>query len=353
MEYKLLGRTGFKVSEIGFGGIPIMSGRDSEYLAPLTDVSFKQAVQTLRCAYSSGINFYDTARDYRDSEERIGKALKDARRDIIIASKSKALTYNMMKEDIEQSLIHLTTDYIDLYQLHFVRDMQSYSKIMDSETGAIRALIEAKKSGKIRSFGIAAHNCEVLYPAIEADVFDTVQFPLNLIESEYVDIVNKCKEKNQGTIVMKAFAGGTLTKSTCVTQKYNLSDSDVKKIALLYVLKHNIDTVIPGMESVEQVEENIRIHQSYINGKFNISMEVIHAITDEFANGFCRRCQYCEPCSEGIKIETILRFRKYAEDYGLDYWAKSQYNALKTNYLDCKKCGICETKCPWTWVKIS
>lgn len=347
MEYNILGKTGFNVSELGFGGIPIMSGRDSSFLAQLTDVSYEQAKKALIYSYENGINFYDTAIDYRDSEERIGKALKDVRKNILIASKSKALTYKDMKNDINQSLNQLNTDYIDLYQLHFVRDMDSYEKIMEAETGAIRALYEAKQSGKIRSFGIAAHSKEVLNPAIEADVFDTVQFPFNVIESEYIDIIKKCKEKNQGIIIMKAFAGGTLTKSTRVTKKYNITDEDVKRVALLYILNQKIDTVIPGMGSLEEVQENLGIYSSYINNNATISLDIIDAIVNEFEKGFCRRCQYCEPCPRGLTIEIILRLRKYAEDYGLEYWAKSQYNALKINYTDCRKCGICETKCPY------
>jgi predicted aldo/keto reductase-like oxidoreductase len=347
MRYNVLGKTGFKVSELGFGGIPIMSGRDSEFLAQLTDVSFEQAQSALKYAYEKGINFYDTGRDYKDSEERIGKAFIDVRHDVFIASKSKALTYIKMKEDIDQSLKQLNTDYVDLYQLHFVRDLESYNIIMDCKNGAIRALQEARNTGKIRAFGIASHNSEVLYPAIGDEVFDTVQFPFNLIESDYVDIIDKCKKKNQGIIIMKAFAGGTLTKSTRVTQQYDISDNDVKKIALKYILNHKIDTVIPGMASTRQVEENLEIYEAYASGATDIPSTIIDTIVNEFEKGFCRRCQYCEPCPSGVQIEMILRFRKYAEDYGLEYWAKCQYNALKANYLDCKKCGLCETKCPY------
>ena len=347
MEYKILGKTGLMISEIGFGGIPIMSNRTTEILVDLKRITFAQAYETLRYAYENGITFYDTARDYGDSEERIGGALKGVRQKVIIASKSKALTYDTMKEDIDQSLIQLDTDYIDLYQLHFVRNIASYDIIMDAERGAFRALLEAKEAGKIRACGIAAHNLKVLHLAVENDIFDTVQLPLNLIEHEYIDIIDKCRKRNHGTIAMKAYAGGSLTKSTRVTLKYNISDNDVKRTALTFVLNQKIDTVIPGMESIRQVYENLDIYKSYKSGSSDISSKMISTIVKDFAKGFCRRCLYCEPCPAGVPVEMILRLRKYAEDYGLEHWAKSQYGALETNSLECTACGECEVKCPY------
>lgn len=348
MRYKKFGKTNFKVSELGFGGIPIMSGRETEFLVKLKDIKEGEAIKTIRLAYEEGINFFDTAVDYRDSEEKIGKALKDVRKKVIIASKSKALTYQKMKADVMKSLKKLDTSYIDLYQLHYVKDKESYNKIMDTKSGAYKALLELKKKGIIKEIGIASHNHFVLKPAILSKKFATVQLPLNLIEQDCIKTIKLAKKHKLGIIIMKPYAGGSLVKSLPKTKNLSITNKKMKSLALQYILLlPEVDTVIPGMANRKELKENIKIvkEKKEITDK---DKKLIKEIRKRLGQVFCRRCQYCEPfCPKGIKISVILRLIKYFEDYNLKGWAKEQYNKLETKGNECIECYFCEPKCPY------
>lgn len=346
MKYSNFGNTSMKVSELGFGGIPIMSGKVSDFLVDLKDVSYDESLNTLKTAYEKGINFFDTALDYGDSEEKMGKALKDVRNEIVIASKSKALTYEKMLKDVHKSLATLKTDYIDLYQLHYVKDTKSYQTIMDEENGAYKALLECQKAGKIREIGIASHNIYVLEPAINANKFSTVQLPVNLIEQECVDLIKLANSKNMGIIAMKPFAGGTLTKPLPSLAKMGLTEHNIRKLALSYIFSTKVTTAIPGMSSLDELNENLEIYNN-LDKLTNDELDKIEVIRSKIGKVFCRRCQYCEPCPKGIEIAKILRIVKYYEDYNLTDWAKTQYQELPVTTDACVKCHICESKCPY------
>lgn len=346
MKYKRLGRTGFNVSEMGFGGIPIMSGRDSEFMVSLKGVEYQNAINTINHAYENGINFFDTALDYGDSEEKIGKALKNFRSNIYIASKSKALTYDQMKKDVLKSLKALGTDYIDLYQLHFVRDKHSYDTIMDEEKGAYLALLEYKRKGYIREIGIASHNSYVIEPAIKSGKFSSVQLPVNLIENENIYLINLAQELDMGVIAMKPLAGGTLTTKHPKVSGIVDCDEEMKSLALTYVFSQNITTAIPGVSDIYELKENLKIYYSKCLIT-EVELEKISLIKRIIGNTFCRRCQYCEPCPQNIEISKILRLYKYYEDYNLKDWAKEQYFEIKNRADKCISCYQCERKCPY------
>lgn len=345
MEYNRLGKTNLLVSKLGFGGIPIMSGRHSDFLVRLKDLGESIAREALERAFDYGINFFDTALDYGDSEKKIGLALKPVRKKVVIASKSKALTYENMKRDVCCSLENLGMEYIDLYQLHFVRDSNSYNRIMDERRGAYRALVEFLEEGIIKEIGIASHNPYVLEPAIRSKKFATVQLPLNLLEQECVNLVDLAKKEEMGVIVMKPYAGGSLTQVPPKVKELGLTDLQIKQMALRYVLGQNIDTVIPGMANPSELEENIQIYESRA-GKDD-EHKLIEKIKQELGKTFCRRCQYCEPCPKGINISVMLRLAKYYEDYGLWDWAKKQYGQLEVESNQCTSCKKCESRCPY------
>lgn len=346
MEYKKLGKTNLIVSKIGFGGIPIMTGHESEFLARLKGSSYQESIETVRHAYNRGINFFDTAIDYRDSEQIIGEALQDVRKYVILATKSKALDRNNIFSHVKRSLSNLKTDYIDLFQLHYVKDNNALRQIMDPKYGAYKALLELKSDGVIKHIGIASHNSYVFKEIINTKLFDTIQLPVNLLEHECDHIIKSANKNNIGIISMKPFAGGTLTKSLNKLQKFYFSSEEIKKLALEYVYSTGVTTVIPGMGTKEEVDENIDIVLNKI-GYENYPTETINEIVKKIGKTFCRRCQYCEPCPNKVNISAILRIIKYYEDYDLPSWAKEQYKAIAYNYNDCKKCGICEKKCPY------
>src|SRR4030065_1588257 len=198
MKYINLGNTGLKVSEVGFGGIPVIR------------LKMDEAVKVLLHAYARGITFYDTANMYRDSEAKIGRALSPVRNKIIIATKTTRRDAKGFLKHLEKSLNDLNTDYIDLYQFHQVANVEEWQKISSNE-GALIEAEKAKKAGKIRFIGVTSHNIQIAIKLIKTRLFDTVQFPFNFIEQDAKNKLHKySKDKGIGIIAMKPFAGGVI-----------------------------------------------------------------------------------------------------------------------------------------------
>ncbi|WDU82106.1 aldo/keto reductase [Caloramator sp. Dgby_cultured_2] len=317
MKYRVLGKTHLKVSEIGFGGIPIQK------------LTQEEAAKVIHKAEETGINFIDTARAYSCSEEYIGKALKGRRKNWIIATKSMARSYEDMKRDIEISLKNLNTDYIDLYQLHNVKDIASYKEAF-GENGALKALLEAKEKGIIRHIGVTSHSLDMLKHMIENPLVETIMYPYNVVERQAIETFKLAKERNIGIIAMKPMAGGVLSDG---------------KLALKFILKDDfISTAIPGMASIQEVIENVSASKEEITKD---EIELCDNIYKEMDKEFCRRCGYCAPCPQGIDIPFSFILRGYYVNYDLKDWAKERYNNLKAHASDCRECGICETRCPY------
>lgn len=319
MEYRILGKTGLRVSAIGFGGIPVQR------------ISKEEAIKVIERAEERGINFIDTARGYGISEMFIGQALKGRREKWIIASKTMVRDKATMKTEIDISLNNLNTEYIDLYQFHNVRTMEDYHKIL-SDDGAYAALEEAKKLGKIRNIGITSHSLDLLKIAVESGKFDTIMYPYNIVETQAYELFKRANELNIGVIAMKPMAGGALTDGT---------------IAMKFILENkSITTAIPGMASIKEVEENSKVGSSFVP---LTQEERENALKDakELGDEFCRRCGYCSPCHKGIDIPTMFVIRGYKERYNLATWAEERYSAMKNTAKDCSECGVCEGKCPY------
>lgn len=319
MEYSKLGKTGLNVSKMGFGGIPIMR------------VPEKEAVEIVSKAIDSGINFIDTARAYTDSEQKIGKAIQGRRKEVILATKTMARSRNKMQDDIEKSLKFLGTDYIDLYQCHNVKNREEMEKVL-GPNGAMEALIAAKKEGKVRHIGLTGHIIPTLLEGLKTGAFETIQVPYNFIEqAPSEEILPFARKANLGIIAMKPLAGGI----------YSRPD-----LALRYLLGQDISSLIPGMDSLEQVQQNARLAREYRELN-NEELQYLTKEARELGTSFCRRCDYCKPCTKGIDISRCFILQGYYERYNLPKWAKDQYEALAVKADACEECGICETRCPY------
>ena len=318
MEYITLGKTGLKISRVGFGGIPIQK------------VDEKGSKELMNAVAQKGINFIDTARAYTVSEELIGNALEGVRNKFIIATKSMARTADAMRKDIEISLNNLKTDYIDLYQIHNVTMEQL--AVVCGEGGALEALVEAKEQGKIGHIGLTTHSLEVFEYATSLDWVETLMFPYNLVETHGEETIKKCHEKNIGFICMKPLAGGALENAT---------------LAMRFIAANeNIDVIIPGMCCEDEVAMNV----SAVCDKSPLSedeLAEIEKIRRELGTNFCRRCNYCQPCAAGINISGVFIFGGYLERYGLEDWARSRYATLPNKASACIECGACESRCPY------
>ena len=314
---RLLGKTNMKVKRVGFGGIPIQR---------ITQEETNKVINEL---VNNNINFIDTARAYTISEEYIGNAIEGKREKFFIATKSMSRDYESMKQDIEISLKNLKTDYIDLYQIHNLKP-EEYKTIFD-ENKAYKALLEAKEQGKIKYIGITSHSLETIEKSIEDEKFSAIQFPYNIIEDQADEVFKKANKKGIGIIVMKPLAGGAI---------------DDAKLAIKYILsKDYIDVVIPGMENIEQVRENVSVLQDTNITKYDESK--IQEIRNIMGKRFCRRCEYCLPCPLKINIPQNFLLEGYYTRYNLKDWAKQRYQSLEVKASACVECGLCETKCPY------
>lgn len=318
MEYRVLGKTGLKISRMGFGGIPIQR---------IDAAGTKALMQRLM---EAGVNYIDTARSYTVSEEYLGEALEGVREHFVLATKSMARTKEAMAQDIEISLRNLRTDYIDLYQVHNP-NMQQLEQVV-SVGGALEALLEARAAGKIGHIGLTAHSMEIFEKALTLDWVETIMFPYNIVETQAEALIHACAEKNIGFIDMKPLAGGAI-ENAALAMRFAAGNPDVT-------------VVIPGMAEPEEIGQNLAavLNTAPLSDS---EKEELQAIRNKLGTQFCRRCNYCAPCTVGIAIPTVFLMEGYLLRYGLADWAKSRYNAMEKKASDCIACGACEARCPY------
>ena len=318
MEYRILGKSGLKISRMGFGGIPIQ-----RIDAQGTKALMQQLVD-------AGVNYIDTARGYTVSEQFLGEALEGIRDKFVLATKSMARTKDAMAADIETSLGNLRTDHIELYQVHNP-NMEQLEQVI-AEGGALEALLEAKAAGKIGHIGLTAHSLEVFEKALTLDWVETIMFPYNIVETQGEALIAACAEKNIGFIDMKPLAGGAIEDAT---------------LAMRFVVANPaVDVVIPGMADPAEIEQNL----AAVNNETPLSEEEaasIEQVRAQLGTQFCRRCNYCAPCSVGIVIPNVFLMQGYLERYGLAGWAQSRYDAMPVKASACIQCGACEPRCPY------
>ena len=318
MEYTTLGKTGLRISQLGFGGIPIQK---------IDAAGTKVLMTRLRDA---GVNYIDTARAYTVSESFLGEALEGIRDDFILATKSMARDKASMAKDIDISLGNLKTDHIELYQVHnpSVADLEK----VRAPGGALEALTEARAAGRIGHLGVTCHSTEVLEKALELSWVETVMFPYNIVETQGEKLMKKAKEKNIGFIVMKPLGGGAIDDAT---------------LALRFILQNDaVSVVIPGMAEEREIEQNLAACRDK-SPLTRAELEKINAIRDQLGGNFCRRCNYCAPCAKGISMPNVFLSEGYWVRYGLESYARSKYDGLSAHASDCIGCGACESRCPY------
>ena len=316
MERVRLGKTEITVNRNGFGALPIQRR------------NMEDAVKILRKAYDNGIDFFDTARAYTDSEEKIGQALSDVRGDIFIASKTMATDAEKMWEDLETTLENLKTDYLDLYQFH----NPSYCPKPGDGTGLYEAAMKAKEKGMIRHLGITNHRLAVAKEAIGSDLYETLQFPFSyLADEKEVELVKMCKEHDMGFICMKALAGGLIDRSDA---------------AMAYMTQ--FDNLVPiwGI----QRENELREWLSFMADTPSMTEEISSFIASEqkeLAGDFCRGCGYCLPCPMGIEINNCARMSLMVRRAPSAGWLSETWQAKMAKIENCINCRQCTKRCPY------
>ncbi len=318
MRYVKFGKTGLIVSELGFGGIPIIRlGRGT-------------AVKVIQRAYERGITFYDTANAYRDSEEKMGCAFEGKREKVVIATKTMKRDAQGATKDLENSLRMLKTDYIDLYQLHQIaqeKDLQAVT----APGGALAAVIKARDEGKVRFIGVTSHNLSMAVKLVESGLFSSIQFPFNFIESAAKDELHvKARERDMGILAMKPFAGGMIDNS---------------RIAFKFLRQHPGVIPIPGYDSVDAVNEVVSFY-SRPNTVSERDTRVMEKYRQELGKQFCRRCEYCQPCPQGVMITPAMAYKIVASRMSPAVSVKFSRLAMESVKL-CVECGTCIERCPY------
>ncbi len=318
MNYRILGKTGLRVSEAGCGGIPIIRLQTDE------------AIEVLKRAYDRGITFYDTANAYHDSEDKIGRALHGVRDQIVIATKSGKRDGAGVLEHLDNSLRMLQTDYIDLYQLHQVAQSRDWDAIT-GPGGAWDALVKAREQGKIRHLGVTSHSIPMAVRLVKTELFETVQFPFNFIEPEARDELHRvARERNIGIIAMKPFAGGVIDNAV---------------LAFRFLRQYPDAIPIPGYDSVAGVDQVVALYEQP-NEVTAEDLALMDKYRDELGRRFCRRCEYCQPCPNGVMITPAMGYpilsRRMSPAVAVNFSRIPMESVLK-----CENCGTCLERCPY------
>ena len=321
METTTLGRTGITVKRIGFGGIPIQRIGDDQ-----------EAADLVRYVIERGVDFIDTARAYTTSEHRIGMALDGCDLSVAIASKSQARAADDMRRDIDKSLENLGLSAIDLYQCHFVKDDAEYRSIIGRD-GALRGLRQAQTEGLVHHVGITSHSLDLLETALDDDIFDTIMVCYSFLEPAAAQtVIPKALSRKVGVIAMKPFSGGALHHP---------------RLALKYVLSRPGVLVIPGVEDAALFDANWEVFRA---GDYRLSQREqtqITQIQDGFDKRFCRRCDYCQPCTENISIQAMLGLRFAVKRFGPQFLENEWVKTAIANARNCSACGECMERCPY------
>lgn len=307
------------VLRMGMGGIPIQRLSEAE------------SDRVLEAALDAGIGFFDTARGYTVSEARFGRVLRRRRQQVQIASKSFSRGADDILRDVEATLGNLGSDYVDLYQCHNVASEPELERILAPD-GAVAGLLRAQAQGKVRHIGISGHKPRILIRALERFPFAAVQVPANFMETEAMAaLIPEARRRNAGVIAMKPVGGGNIRE---------------RALNFRFIFSRGVDVAIPGMDSPAQVRENVAVLGD-LSPLSEAETARLQAEKDRLGDRFCRRCEYCMPCPQGLPISFLHVLRNYYFLYDLKDWALERLAGLAKTYEDCVGCGECVARCPY------
>ena len=316
MKMKPFGKTGIMASETGFGALPIQR----------TEVN--EAVRILQRAYEAGINFFDTARGYSDSEMKLGIAFEGVRKNVVIATKSHGQNVEQIKKDLEASLSMLKTDYIDIFQFH----NPDFTFDADNGVKMLEFIRDMKSRGVIRHIGVSAHKYGLALDHIKRGLFESLQYPISMLSGEKdFEVINAARAAGMGLMAMKALSGGLITNA---------------RAAAGWMMQHLYIQPIWGIQHMSELEEFLELYENGV--ELNAELEAVIAKEREDLSGsFCRGCGYCMPCAVGLPISTYARLpfmlRRMPEARNMT----EEFAAEVEKINDCVDCGSCKSHCPY------
>lgn len=326
MKTVTLGMTGITVPQNAFGALPIQR------------VSEEEAAHLLRKAYEGGMRFFDTARAYSDSEEKIGLAFgpgslpkgDSIRNHVYIATKTAAKTPEDFWKDLETSLHNMKTDHVDLYQFHMVDQCWKPG----DGTGMYECMQEAKAQGKIKHIGVTAHKIKVAMECVESGLYETMQFPFSYLSSaQELELVQSCKKHNVGFIAMKGLAGGLINRADAAM-----------------AFTQQFENVLPiwGIQKGSELDDWL----AYFDGREATMTEEIRSFIEkekkELSGEFCRGCGYCLPCPAGIKINNCARMSLMIRRAPSKAWLTPEWQENMKQIENCLECRQCVSRCPYS-----
>jgi predicted aldo/keto reductase-like oxidoreductase len=318
MEKVRLGRTNLIVTKLGWGGIPIQR------------VDEREAVSVIRAVIKMGVDLLDTGRAYTNSEHRIGLALQGIDRPVILSSKSYVRTAKIYNE-VHESLKQMGVKKVNIYHPHGVSSLEDYEKIM-APGGAYEGLKRAQDEGLIDHIGITSHNLNVLEKAIMDGHFEVIMACYSFLEPDAAEkVFPLAKEKDVGVLAMKPFSGGVIEEAGP---------------ALRFVLSTANVVPIPGSETLEKAYENWKIFTEDYSPTEK-DKERMEVVKKEFDHEFCRRCDYCQPCTEKINIQFAVGLKTLVKRFGLGARELRWMKELIERARNCSECGDCLPRCPY------
>jgi len=319
MEKIRLGRTELMVSRVGFGGIPIQRVSEDEAELMVSRVGF------------GGIPIQRVSEDEAIAVVKKCKAISGRQEGLILATKSLARTGEEIENHLQLSLERLGVKSIDLYQFHNVSDTETLHKVI-APGGLLTVAEEARKAGLVKHIGITSHQIDVAKEAVKSDRFETIMFPFNFIPYEGGDeLLSLARERDIGFIAMKPMVGGMLDSAT---------------LAIKYLLRFPDVVPIPGIERVHEIEEIVQILEGP-REMTSAERKELERIRQELGTKFCRRCDYCQPCSVEISISDVMSFPNLTKRLPLVRLFTGKFAEALEKAADCTECGDCEERCPY------
>jgi hypothetical protein len=328
-QYRTLGKTGLRVTSLGFGCMITSDGSVVERAADL------------------GITYFDTARSYMggNNERMVGAALKRKRKDVVLSTKTEGNSKQEALAQLDKSLQELATDYVDIWYLH---GKTTIGAVTDDLVEALQA---AKKAGKTRFAGVSTHGGQQdLMPWLAKNPnIDVILTSYNFTMPPFMDsVIAEAGKAGKGIVAMKVMAGGT--------RRGRAGDPGIEKLrregaltsALKWVLRNpSLGTTVPSMTDMDQLDANL-MQMSIPFGAADEKILAVHL--REITPFYCRMCGECAgQCRQGLPVEDVLRFVTYADGYGQFSLGRERYLQLHPSHVSarCENCPGCTVQCPY------